>query len=725
MAWSRRRFVKLLSSIPAGSVFPFLSHPATTQAHRQVTPGISRSTSFAASPAPAGKHSRLGYKMICWDLQFMDTDPNTLKYADAEKYADAVARAGADSHLVYAMTNTGLALFKSQFLPKFRNLPDDFLGAYFEACRKRGIKTELYYSLGWQKTLDVEHPDWQVLDANGKPVQENGGDEESLFLGAVSHLCFNSPFREYCLKEVKELADRYTFDFWDIDILLWWGRKMVCYNPYCIEKWKARTGQDLPHPLPQELYPTYLDFVADTYRSIYQAIKDQLKASGREVPTTHNYGFLYDLDDFVMIESNPGGSDFYNMSVAAKVYRAHAHGREVQINPHRANNYVDYVNAPLPTLTWESAVAVSHNAGQMWCDMANIDGRLDEMAVRSMKEVFRVVDRLAPKIQGTVPYAEIAVLFSERDHILVENMQQHYDAADFRGAHKLLTDLHWPFDVVADEHLSVEDLSGSALLIVPSLQYLAKEHRQMVLEYLEKGGHVFFCGRCAVLDRDGRPHREPEFGLVKVRETQQLHDYVKTVFPIKDERLKTARVATVEPDPSLTVLGKLIQMSAPRREGSSLGEPPFPLYETDLPVIVTGRKGRGQFAYVGYALFREYLKQGLPVIGEAFTKIVADFYRPSVWVEAPTVVEAIYNRVGNEMRVSLVNGITTRPTADGYVNIVEVIPIMGTRIVVIGKKVLRAVDLEGRDVPMATEGPRTVVSVPRLDQYELVSLEVG
>src|SRR5262252_9690872 len=115
--WSRRRFVKLLSGIPASSLFPFLSIPTDVDAARQA--GI---PSHAVSAAPASKaRSRLGYKMICWDLQFMDDDPNALKYADAEKYADAVARAGADSHLVYAITNTGLALFKSQFVPKFRN----------------------------------------------------------------------------------------------------------------------------------------------------------------------------------------------------------------------------------------------------------------------------------------------------------------------------------------------------------------------------------------------------------------------------------------------------------------------------------------------------------------------------------------------------------------------------------------------------------------------------
>jgi len=245
MAWSRRRFVKLLSGIPAASLFPFFSHPTDTKADEQAIPGISRSTSVAPPPAPAGKRFRLGYKMICWDLQFLDTDPNTLKYADAEKYADAVARAGADSHLVYAITNTGIALFKSQFLPKFRNLPDDFLGAYFEACRKRGIKTELYYSLGAQRAVGIEHPDWMILDADSKPLEDYDDSPDS-FGGPTMNFtpCFNSPFREHCLKEVKELADRYTFDFWDNDILLWWGRRYICYNPYCLEKWKARTGQD-------------------------------------------------------------------------------------------------------------------------------------------------------------------------------------------------------------------------------------------------------------------------------------------------------------------------------------------------------------------------------------------------------------------------------------------------------------------------------------------------
>jgi hypothetical protein len=472
------------------------------------------------------------------------------------------------------------------------------------------------------------------------------------------------------------------------------------------------------------MYPEYLDFMADTNNSIYKGIKDQLKASGHDVPTTHNSGLDWSLDDFVMIESNPDGADYYNMSRTAKMYRAHAHGRGVQINPHRANNYVDYVNLPVPTLTWETAVAVSHNAGLMWCDMANIDGTIDPMAVRTIREAYVVADRLIPKIEGTVPYAEVGILLSERDHLLADGTGIK-DSEDFRGAHELLTDLHWPFDVVADEHLNLDELSHFELLVIPSLRYFSKEARQIVLGYLETGGHIFFCGRCAVLDEHGQPHTEAEFGLVKVQETHAPRGYVKTLFPINDERLKAANIMTVEQDASLTALGNMIRMSTPKREGSPLEEPQYPLQETDRAVMVTGKRGKGEFTYVGYPFFYEYVNQGLPVIGQAFTKLVGAFYAPKIWVEAPTVVEAIYNQIEGEMRVSLVSATTSRPGTGKHINIVEVLPITGVKLVMRDRRVRRAVDLVGRELVVTTEEGRTVVAVPRLDQYDLISVEVA
>jgi hypothetical protein len=137
--------------------------------------------------------------------------------------------------------------------------------------------------------------------------------------------------------------------------------------------------------------------------------------------------------------------------------------------------------------------------------------------------------------------------------------------------------------------------------------------------------------------------------------------------------------------------------------------------------------------YVGYRFFEEYIKQDLPVFWQALRHMVGNFYQPQVWVDSPRVVEAIYNQIGSELRVSLINGITGRPSGEvsylagwrGFTNIVEVIPIHDVKIVVRGKRILRATDLAGRMLSVTSAKGRTVISVPRLMQYDVISLARG
>lgn len=68
------------------------------------------------------------------------------------------------------------------------------------------------------------------------------------------------------MKQVKEIADRYVFDSWFVDEYFF-VKSMVCYNPHCVAKWKARTWKDLPNPLPDAMFPEYLDFMVETYSS--------------------------------------------------------------------------------------------------------------------------------------------------------------------------------------------------------------------------------------------------------------------------------------------------------------------------------------------------------------------------------------------------------------------------------------------------------------------------
>lgn len=727
MGWSRREIMKLFPGVAAWRWLPELAPKHLGGPVGEAAPpaaGLAGSSPIPAHP-PGQTYPELGYKIYILDFQNSDLDPDTLKDVDAEKLGDAVAEMGADSALVYANNVFGLTFFKSAYAPKLKNVPDNFVGQWLEALRKRKIKTVLYHAVYWQEYLAVHHPDWCVLTSGMKPMKFSVGPPEAV----VTFLCLNSPFRPYYMKQVKEIADRYSFDSWFVDEFFF-GQGMVCYNPYCVAKWKARTGKDLPRPLPDEMFPEYLDFMQDSYHSFYREIKDQIKACGRTVVTTHNLAMDYTLDDYLVRETNPQGIDYYDTSVRTKMVRAYARGRELQMIPHRGNAYLDFANAPLPRVTWQSAVIASHNSATMWADLGNVNGTIDPVGIQTVKKGFQVIDRIVPRVRGTVPYAEIAVLVYERDQTITGEGYQ-----DYYGANKLLTDMHWPFDVITETELLEPTLAKYRLLIVPTIQYLPEAQVAAVLRYLENGGNLFFCGPCGLYDAEGRAHLRSHFGLVKIsEETHEPRAYVKPLFPIDDERLVAANITTLAPDPAHSVLGTYIRPSVYKSSSSPFIDSPYPGQYTNLPVLVAGKEGKGQFAYAGYRFFAEYLKQDLPTFVETMNHLVANFYQPDVIVEAPRAVEAIYNRLGYELRISLVNSITGRPSGTGmfphsdrpgFNNIVEIIPIHDLKISLKGNRVRRATDLRGKELPVSAEKGRTGVTIPRLEQYDIITLELA
>ena len=64
---------------------------------------------------------------------------------------------------------------------------------------------------------------------------------------------------------------------------------------------------------------------------------------------------------------------------------------------------------------------------------------------------------------GTVPHVEIGLLSSERSFELDYSTYR-----DFSGAYAMLSELHWPFDVLTEKDLSKQRLETLAVLVVPT-----------------------------------------------------------------------------------------------------------------------------------------------------------------------------------------------------------------------------------------------------------------
>jgi hypothetical protein len=83
--------------------------------------------------------------------------------------------------------------------------------------------------------------------------------------------------------------------------------------------------------------------------------------------------------------------------------------------------------------------------------------------------------------------------------------------------------------------------------------------------------------------------------------------------------------------------------------------------------------------------------------------------------------------------VKLLSGISATTVANllsdaqdaGYTNVVEVIPLADLKILPRGKKVQQATNLMGEKLGVTIERGNTVITVPRLEQYDLISVQLA
>ena len=69
---------------------------------------------------------------------------------------------------------------------------------YYEICKKNNINVVAYYSLIHNNWAEINHPDWKMIEKNGKSARENGG--------RYGFVCPNNgKYREFLEEQIKEM----------------------------------------------------------------------------------------------------------------------------------------------------------------------------------------------------------------------------------------------------------------------------------------------------------------------------------------------------------------------------------------------------------------------------------------------------------------------------------------------------------------------------------------
>jgi hypothetical protein len=669
-----------------------------------------------------------------------------LERTDPKRMIDMVAQSGADTVMVYAKDHWGNVYHDTAVAHKHSSIRSDLLGQWLSAARASGLQTTVFFSLMWDEFSGRNHPDWLSRNADGSFKRWYGG---------WHFLSLNSPYRDYILAHVAELVSAYDFDTMFVDPFNHrLGVNVPDYNQYDQRLFRAEYGHDIPTQLVGADKARYMDFRDKFFASFLRELYTVIRGGGKDIKITHIYGGNTDYDDYINVEGDPFGQDYYAPSMKAKVYRAYAAGRPLVVLTERFSRYWDFVPKTRAQLSWEVATAYSHGASTMIVDHADINGELDERVYEDLGSVFGDLRPVEAAIDPSAQvFAEVALLYHERDEELelqakaapgLAPEDQHLATVyrgylpDFVGAFKFLTESHIPFDVVVQTQLSKEVLDRYKLLVVPGTVHMSEDQVRAVRDYLDSGGCLLFDYRAATRDLTTGPLPKgiAGFGLVSI-DTDDPYS-LRFVRPIEGTEIPHVRanrdnayVTTLTPHEVLALV-QLPAVERTRERWVSHNEPPGQL--SSRPAAVHGRHGRGQYLYFSYRMFTELLEQDVHGYRTFLLGCLKRIFTPSVWVIGPRTVEANYYTKDDKLIVFLTNLTIGRPAGrydllgtspEPYsypCNIEEVIPVADVSVVV-GYPVTSAVSAAGQTVAAEPGEPgHAIVRVPLLQTYDVITI---
>ncbi len=191
---------------------------------------------------------------------------------DLRAFVNEAADAGVQFLLPYARTTEGTALYDSKIMPKLDKGYDP-LKVVVEAAHARGMKVYPWFvcnSEGFSGLSPIlqEHPDWAMVDKNGKPI------------GWIDPA--NPEARQYVISVMKEIAANYDIDGISLDYLRY-AESHSCFCDRCKAAFKAEFGIDaIPADDPKNGRLNWAKWRLFRFRLINQEARE-IRAALREV----------------------------------------------------------------------------------------------------------------------------------------------------------------------------------------------------------------------------------------------------------------------------------------------------------------------------------------------------------------------------------------------------------------------------------------------------------
>jgi hypothetical protein len=196
-----------LGLVPGGFVFP-------GQAGNSYNP-----IPLFSPPAegPLDQSLPLRYRQVHLDFHTSGQIPGIGIEFDPEEFASTLKKAYVNSVTCFGRCHHGYIYHETDLFPE-RVHPltkrPHLLKEQIEACHKQNIRVPIYVTVQWDEYTSKEHPEWLMLDAEGKPFGNT-----TFQPGFYRRLCVLTPYRDFLKKYLSELFEKVPVDGLFLDIV--------------------------------------------------------------------------------------------------------------------------------------------------------------------------------------------------------------------------------------------------------------------------------------------------------------------------------------------------------------------------------------------------------------------------------------------------------------------------------------------------------------------------
>ena len=438
------------------------------------------------------------YRRNLVDMHIADWDEEFLSQFNADEYYNNLVQAKIQSPMIYLQSHTGLCHYPTKsgkthaFFQKNPRMINDLI----DKCQKGGMKVVGYYSLIFNNWAADAHPEWKMVDVNGKEWRE---------YGQRYGLCCpnNQDYRAFVVTQMKEMAELFpTLDGIFYDMPYW---EVVCHCPSCKARWEKEVGGEMPQRLDwndarwrifvrkrQEWMADFAMFANRSSREILPFATCELNfAAG--IACDWLAGSTEGINEACEFTGGDLYGDLYNHSFTCKYYYGITKNQPFEYMTCRCNKLLreHTISKPERDLEAEVMLTAAHHGASLIIDAVDPVGTLDSRSYDRLGKVFSKQLPYEAYMDKGELYAETAVYFDSWTQFSPDGKAYNKQCA--LNAARTLIENHIPVKVIANSNM--ENLSQYQMIIAPALEDFNNPNILKFVDYVKQGGTLYLSGK--------------------------------------------------------------------------------------------------------------------------------------------------------------------------------------------------------------------------------------